>query len=116
MTDVPEIDMDDPLGLAVAERMRRQTRAFVIMCFVFVVALAFQGYYINENRDIAERGREAKVGICAYKQDLKQRTDALQAYADANPNGTVFITEAQIQTSLANQHAALDALSVLHCS
>lgn len=130
---------------------RNAGRAFVVMVAIFCVVLAVMGYYINQNAELghqnktlirqtrvlahqakvlAEQGREAKLGICSYKADLRARTRASAAglkvaekYLHDHPNGNADFPKATIQSAifsqaktLAAQRAALDALRVLNCS
>lgn len=124
------------------KKSRKTAYAFALMVALMTGMLAVQSFYINQNRDLtkqnrvligqvrnlAEQGREAKLGICSYKTDLGERilagTDSLgraQQYLKDHPQGAPGIPRAAIlasiksqQNSLRSQKAAYRALGVLH--
>lgn len=79
---------------------------------VFVLSVAFMLYATISIRTTAQQNQSA---LCALRHDLEVRTDASQAFLDANPNGIPGISSQQIRESLDNQKSTLRALSGLSC-
>lgn len=123
--------MSDPREDREAKKKRKTiTRSFIGLTIMFTIILAIMGYVIKQNRDLATDGREAKIGICSYKNDLKQRAVESQQKVNStkrlfkeNPNGTLGLSPAvfkaalrQQETALNNEKSALHSLNSVHCS
>lgn len=87
--------------------------------FVCVLALAlFAWTSVQRSHDQAaleKLARETNAALCAFKTDLQRRYDAGVEFLEKNPNGIPGISGADIQRSLVNQKATLDALEGLSC-
>lgn len=99
------------------------------LCFIVVFAVSIMGIMVwtavrvGENaRDLAAVAEETHDALCAFKVDLTKRWQGGVAFVKENPSGLrdargeIIISRDQLDTSNANQRAALDALRRLDCT
>lgn len=89
----------------------------VFVCALSLTLFAYTSYQRSGDRAAIEKlAIETNAALCALRADLQRRHDAGVAFLKENPNGIPGISAADIQRSLGNQQATLDALSDLSCS
>lgn len=83
-----------------------------------VLAVSLYVDYRSDRADARVRAVavETHEALCAFKSDLQRRYTAGSEFLENNPDGIPGISAADIQRSLQNQRATLDALSALDCS
>jgi hypothetical protein len=73
----------------------------------------------KQNRVLGKQTNELAMqtnhALCTFKNDLKRRYDDSVEFLEKHPNGIPGISGADIQRSLSNQKATLDALASLEC-
>lgn len=77
----------------------------ILLLAALVAAVAFLAYFAFETNQ----------ALCTFKQDLQVRYDNGVQFLVDNPEGIPGISAADIQRSLSNQRATLEALSDLNC-
>lgn len=92
---------------------RRKWQRVLLGWIIAFTLLTF--YAIRENRQLAEKGEDARTAICALKQDLRVRINNARQFLVDNPNGIPGIPASVIKQSIANQAATVRALDVIDC-
>lgn len=91
-----------------------------ISVFACALSLALFSYsFVQRSHDQAQveaLARDTNAALCTFKSSLQQRYDDGVVFLENNPDGIPGISGADIERSLANQKATLDALSELDCS
>lgn len=94
----------------------RVAQSLLILTFTLVlVALLLEGHQILENRRLLSTDHQAHVALCVLRQNLQLKVDKSRGFLHTHPDGFAGISAADIQSSIDDDQATLDALAKLRC-
>lgn len=110
--------MTDPLTVKdeIQQALKRLTIATVV-AYALLAATMLGGYGLSlhasaELRGVANRTNEA---LCTFRADLVRRVENAKAFLKEHPGGFGGITAYDLQRSIDNQQATINALRTLEC-
>lgn len=86
--------------------------ATVLLWLVFGAAFA---YLFVANQDRVGEGQRAHDAVCLLRADLQTRVTTGNQFLRDHPEGALGISASDLQRSLDNQQATIDALSEAGC-